>query len=120
MTKSVFRIRTNQAAAARAKQALMIASNELGIFTYYWPHQLADPAQRDSLLHMLAEQFSATLPLTDDPSGVFYLVVLDDEPILVPEADALAFTLGVVLGRRGIEEARRVSYRAEMLPAPQE
>jgi hypothetical protein len=217
MTEDDFRIARTQAPAAKAKQALMIAANELGVFTFYFPFQLSDPAQRKSLRAMLASQFgtavalpemhTVTIPgnpqdgtftLTFDwhpgshrgrlrhtettapidvnaseqdvqdvlagliklrgdvtvtsgpgrsflltfhhhedieitaagpfnsgttpkvtvsrPAGVFHLVVLDNIPILVPEDDALGFTIGVVLARLGVEAARRVSYRPEMLP----
>jgi hypothetical protein len=112
-----FRIAEKQAAAAKAKQALMIGSTELRVFTYREPYQLGDTAQRNSLLRTLNDEFDTTIPLPPaDKPGVFYLVVLDGTPVLVPENDALAFTLGVVLAKEGVEVARRVSYRAEMLP----
>lgn len=211
MTRAPFRIAAKQAPAAKAKQALMIAANELGVFTFYFPIQLADPAQRHSIRRMLADQFGIALALPDvhhvaisgrpdggtftltygstqttgpiphdatpeqvaaalraldgidddvtvtsigtqyvvtfdlaehdrpkltaaadftggtnpgisvqRPAAVFHLVVLDGQPILLPEDDALAFTFGVVLARRGLDAARRVSYRPEMLPAPKE
>jgi len=118
MTESApFRIAAKQAPAAKAKQALMIAANELGVFTFYFPCQLADAEQRDSLRALLAEQFGAKIPMPEETTGVFHLVVLDDVPLLIPENDALAFTFGVVLARLGLDAARRVSYRPEMLPA---
>jgi hypothetical protein len=209
VTESDFRIAPKQALAAKAKQALMIASTKLEILTYYSPYQLADPVQRASLRRTLAEQFNtgAVLPdirvisitgkpaggtfaLTCDehitkeldikraaaedikaslmeipsladveftvagglnvgyvvafpdsiadapeltasgsftgghnpainvsrPSAVVYLVVVNDEPILVPENDVLPFTLGIALATGGPEMARKVSYRPEMLP----
>jgi len=120
MTEPTFRIAERQAPAAKAKQALMIAANELRVFTFYSPYQLADPGQRESLRVQLAEQFGATIPMPQETAGVFHLVVLDGVPLLIPENDALAFTFGVVLARRGLDAARRVSYRPEMLPAPKE
>jgi hypothetical protein len=120
MTDSDFRIASKQAPAAKAKQALMIAANELGVFTFYSPYQLSDPDQRDALNVQLDEQFGAAIPMPKDTAGVFHLVVLDGVPLLIPENDALAFTFGVVLARLGLDAARRVSYRPEMLPAPKE
>jgi hypothetical protein len=115
-----FRIAAKQAPAAKAKQALMIAANELGVFTFYFPCQLGDAEQRESLRTLLAEQFDSAIPMPEETTGVFHLVVLDGVPLLIPENDALAFTAGVVLARLGLDAARRVSYRPEMLPAPKE
>lgn len=120
MTEPTFRIAAYQAPAAKAKQAAMIAANELGIFTYFWPVQLADAEQRDSLRRLLAEQYGSEIPMPADTTGVFLFIELDGVPALIPENDAPAFVLGVVLGKRGLDAARRVTYRPEMLPAPQE
>ncbi len=116
MTESDFRIAPAQALAAKAKQALMIGADELRLFTYYSPYQLGDADQRASLLHTLEEQWGATISLPEAPTGVFYLVVVDDEPVLVPESDALPFTLAIALATGGPDLARQVSYRPEMLP----
>lgn len=118
MTDTEFRIAAKQAPAAKAKQTLMIAANELGVFTFYFPCQLSDPDQRASLQHMLADRYRASIPMPEGTTGVFHLIELDGLPMLIPENDALAFALGVVIARQGLAGARRVSYRPEMLPAP--
>jgi hypothetical protein len=203
-----FRIAAKQAPAAKAKQSAMIGSDELEVFTYYFPFQMADPKQRASVRAYLAQrntgiplpevqvinifgqptegtftlkvgrkttspleldapaekvqeelqglraagtptvtgsaatgyvvtfpdtgkvapEITATWSFTYDkgpepgvtistPPGVFFLIDLDGVPLTLPEDDALPFILGVVLAKRGLEAARRVSYRPEMLPA---
>lgn len=117
MTDAPYRIAPKQAPAAKAKQALMIGSDELGAFTYICPYQIGDEQQRLAVEGMFTNM-GHTLALPDDAAGVFYLIVMDSVPIMVPETDAVAFTMGVVLARLGLDAARRVSYRSEMLPAP--
>lgn len=111
-----FRIAAKQAPAAKAKQSAMIGSDELEVFTYYFPFQAADPKQRASVAAWLAQR-GDTIPMPDETTGVFFLLELDGVPIVLPENDALPFILGVVLAKRGLEAARRVTYRPEMLPA---
>jgi hypothetical protein len=111
-----FRIAARQAPAAKAKQSAMIGSVELEVFTYYFPFQMADSNQRASVKAWLATR-GAAIPMPAESTGVFFLLELDDVPILLAENDALPFILGVVLAKRGLEAARRVSYRPEMLPA---
>jgi len=124
--KPQFRIAPSQSPAAKAKQSLMVAAGELRILTYREPYQLSDRAQRDSLLHTLNTEFDETIPLPAD-GGVFYLIVVEDpakaggkpkrRPVIVPENDVQAWVVGYAVAKVGIEQARRVSYRAEMLPA---
>lgn len=121
-----FRIAPSQSVAAKAKQSLMVAAGELRILTYREPYQLSDVKQRDSLLHTLNTEFDETIPLPGD-GGVFYLIVIEDpaapgkkprrRPVLLPENDVQAWVVGYAVAKVGIELARRVSYRAEMLPA---
>lgn len=131
MTDVLFRIAADQSGGTIAKQALMVASNELGVLTYRQPYQLADAAQRDCLLHTLNTEFDTTIPLPPIKydnvgkarkarSAIFYLIVDLElkQPVLLPENDVVPFVLGLVLARCGIEAARRVTYRAEMLPVP--
>ncbi len=114
-----FRIAAHQAMAAKAKQALMIADEELRLLLYRQPYQLANDMQRASLLNTLREEFDAEIPLvTLDRKTTGFLVVYDGTPIIVYEADALPFVLGIALATGGIDMARRVSYRVDMLPAP--
>lgn len=120
-----FRMLPKQATGAKAKQSLMIASSELGAITYREGYQLGDPDQRESLLHTLRHEFNTTIPMPtfdpadEDPYLVSYLVVVNGVPVLVPEEEAQAFALATVLCLAGVEAARRVSYRADMLPAPE-
>jgi hypothetical protein len=109
-----------QATGAKAKQAAMIASGELRVLTYREGYQLADPAQRASLEYTLREEFGTAIPLPPvDPDGsaVSYLLVVNGVPVLVPEDDVQPFVAGVVLALAGVDAARRVSYRPDMLPA---
>lgn len=115
-----FRIAPGQADWAMRTQSLMVAANELRVFTYREPYYLGNPDQRASLEYTLLTEFGATFPLPDDTRGVFYLIVLDGSPVLLPEEDANAFAFGVVLARQGLQAARRVSYRPEMLPDPKD
>lgn len=109
-----------QATGAKAKQAAMIAANELRLLTYREGYQLADPAQRASLEYTLREEFDTAIALPEvapDGSAVSYLLVVNGVPVLVPEDDMQPFIAGVVLALGGVGPARRVSYRPDMLPA---
>lgn len=118
-TEPYARILSEQSTGSKAKQALMVASQELGVFTYREGYQLSDPDQRDALEHTLRHEFntSIALPEVGDIYTVSYLVVINGAPVLVPEEDAVQFTLGAVLALAGVQAARRVSYRPGMLPA---
>jgi hypothetical protein len=111
-----------QATGAKAKQALMIASGELDVFTYREGYQLADLDQRAALERTLRDEFDTSIPLpTVDPDDedaymVSYLVVVNGLPVLVPEEEAQPFALALVLALAGVKAARRVSYRPDMLP----
>lgn len=128
MADRLFRIAPGQSGGHMARQALMIAAKELRVITYREPYQMADPDQRDCLLHTLNTEFDQTIPLppveydrSGEPrSSVFYLIVdlKTRIPILLPEGDVVPFVLALVFARQGIDAARRVTYRAEMLPAP--
>jgi hypothetical protein len=135
------RIDPNDTGAVRAKNALMIASQELRLFAYHQPYDLDDPEQRAELEHTLATEFNRTIemPAPGVPSartavrggrpagaaGVFYLIVLRQrgagrttgEPVLVPESDVLAFVFGFALAASGRGAAQRVHYRTGMLTA---
>jgi|ERR1051325_9042270 hypothetical protein len=118
-----FRIATGQSFTATAKQALMIGAGELGLFAYREPYQLGDEDQRASLLHTLNTEFDTSIPLPSKGTrSVYYLIVLLDErqPVIIPESEVVAFVFGYVLGKAGIDAARRVSYRPDMLPASSE
>lgn len=114
-----FRIAAKQAPAAKAKQSAMIGSDELEVFTYYFPFQASDPKQCASVQAWL-DQRGVDIAWPAETGGVFLLLELDGVPIVLPENDALPFILGVVLAKRGLDAARRVTYRPEMLPAPKE
>lgn len=121
MTERPFRIAAGQSGGTVARQALMIAANELGVLGYRQPYQLGDSTQRTHLLHTLNTEFNTTIPLPPkDTRAVFYLVVDLElrKPILVPESDVVPFVFGYVLRAAGLAAAQRVSYRAEMLPVP--
>lgn len=125
------RIAVKQALAAKAKQVLMTGDLELGLFVYRQPYQLGNAEQRASLAATLEEEFHASIPLPEiemkwdatakahvPKKSTVYLVVVAGTPVLVHENDALAFTLGLALAKGGIDMARRVSYRLDMLPLP--
>lgn len=132
MTSFPFRLLPKQATGSKAKQALMIASGELDAFTYREGYQLNDSTQRAALERTLRSEFNVTIPLPDiemikkkgtnppvwEPrSMVSYLIIIQGLPVLVPEEDVLPFVLATVLSQAGPDAARRVSYRADMLPA---
>jgi hypothetical protein len=117
-TPPLFRIAANQSLPAKAKQALMIANQELGILIYREPVQIANADQRASVLHLVNTEFNCTIALPGRQRGMFYLVVFDGVPSLIPESDVLPVVWAYALAKGGIEMARRVSYRPEMLPAP--
>lgn len=118
MPDRLSRIAPGQSVGQTAKQSLMIASGELEILGYRGLYQLGQPAQRQSLLHTLNTEFDVTIPLAD--RGVFYPIVDLDQrlPVALPEADVVAFVLGYGLARGGIDAARRLTYRPDMLPLP--
>lgn len=124
-----FRIAERQAPMARSMQALMICNNELNGFVYRGPHQLSEVDQREALLHVLNTEFDTTIDLPEIPaprrpsksdkpgSLIAHLVVVDGTPILFFEEDGvLPAVFGFVLGRYGVEAARRVTFRGGMLP----
>jgi hypothetical protein len=127
-TPRPFRIRPDQSVAAKAKQTLMILSNELRLAVYRQPFQIGDVPQREALLHLLNTEFGTTIPLPKKGRAVVYLVACEDNsgaqprrvPFLVHEDEVLPFVVGYAFAhpRGGFDAARRVSYRADMLPLP--
>lgn len=118
MTTPSFRIAAGQPVATKAKQSLMIGSQELEMFVYRQPYHLGHASQREALLHTLEAEFGRTaeLPTLEASTRlVVYLVVVDDEPILIPEVEVLPWVFGYVFAKAGREVAQRVSYRSEML-----
>lgn len=112
------RIAVDQPIATKAKQALMIGSQELRLFAYRQPYHLGHVDQREALLETLNTEFRRTTALPPKSvSGrlVVYLVVADGEPVLIPENDVLAWVLAYALAKGGRAAADRVSYRPDML-----
>jgi hypothetical protein len=137
VTERPFRIAQGQAPMARSIQALMIGNNELRGFVYRGPFQLSDTDQREALLYLLNTEFDTTVELPSIPpprrarkkdptpkadqigSLIAYLVIVDGKPVLFyDEDDVVSAVFGFVLGRYGIEAARRVTFREGMLPPP--
>lgn len=126
------RIEPVQSIATKAKQALMIAGQELEALVYRQPYHLGHQEQRDDLLETLRSEFgrTATLPPIELSSRlVVYLVVAAGppvkgtrkpvgEPILIPEVEVLPWVFAYVFGKLGRAAAERVGYRAEMLTTP--
>ena len=113
-----FRISAEQATPARVKQALMTASNHLGVLIYQQPYQLADPTQHQALVTTLKQDFHLfnDLPSLATTPTVVYLVTVKGTPVVLHEEDALAFVLGVAVALGGRDGADQVTYRPEMLP----
>ena len=111
-----FRIRADQSVAAKAMQALMILSNELRLAVYRQPYQLGDTAQREALLHTLNTEFDTTIDLPKKGRHVMYLVIVEGAPLLLHVDEVLPWVIGYAHAKGGIDAARRVSYRADMLP----
>ena len=116
MKPRAFRIRPAQSVAAKAMQALMILSNELKLVVYRQPYQLGDTAQREALLHTLNTEFNTTIELPKKGRTVAFLVVVEGKPLLLHTDEVLPFAVGYALAKGGLDAARRVSYRADMLP----
>lgn len=111
-----FRIRADQSAAAKAMQALMILSDELKLAVYRQPYQLGDPAQREALLHTLNTEFDTSIDLPKKGRHVVYLVIVAGVPMLLHTDEVLPFVTAYAFANGGIDAARRVSYRGDMLP----
>lgn len=128
--KPPFRIAPGQASMARSMQALMTANIELQAFVYRGPYQLAEREQREALLHVLNTEFNTTIDLPAAPpvrrvkkregqpgTLIAHLVVIDNQPVIFyEENDVVAAVFGFILGRYGMDAARRVSFRAGMIP----
>jgi hypothetical protein len=117
-TSPPVRIAVEQSIATKAKQALMIGSQELRLFAYRHPYHLGHVDQREVLLETLHGEFkrSAALPPKSVSSRlVVYLVVAEGEPLLIPENDVLPWVFAYALAKGGRAAAARVSYRPDML-----
>lgn len=118
-------IAADQPVAVMAKQVLMTVS-ERRLITYRQVYHLGYTDQRQSLLHTLEKEFHRTADLPTPVmvgknkdkfafNMVFYLVIADGEPILLPEEQVLPWVFGYVFGKAGREAAERISYRPDML-----
>lgn len=115
------RIAGDQPIAAMAKNALMIASQELRLVAYRQPYHLGHAEQRAALLHTLDVELDRVAnlpPIQLCAKYVIYLVVAGGEPVLIPEAEVLPWVSGYALAKGGRRAADRVSYRLEMLTWP--
>lgn len=110
-----FRIMPGQATPAMAKQALMILANELRMVTYREPYNLGDPAHVASLLHTLKTELNQTIPLPDEPTGIFYLIVCKGQAALIAQQDVAAVAWGIAFALGGMPAAQRISWRPEQV-----
>jgi len=129
MATPPFRIAAGQPVATKAKQAPMIACQQLQLLTFRQPYHMGFHDQRRDLLHTLATEFGRTAvlpPMEASAKLVLYLVVVDErvvdgkkttvrQPLLIPEVEVLPWVFGYVLAKAGREAAERVSYRPEIL-----
>jgi hypothetical protein len=107
-----------QATAVMTKQALMIASQELGLLTYRQPYHLGHASQRRDLIETVRSETGMTvvLPVQATTSRMtVYLIFVDGHPMLMREDKVLAWLEGFVLGRAGHDAAARVSYESDMM-----
>ena len=95
------------------------------------PDRTGSSAQREALLYTLNTEFNTTIDLPKTPpprrrrpgaidqigSLIAFLVVIDGKPVIFyDEDDVLSAVFGFILGRYGVEAARRVTFRDGMLP----
>ncbi len=111
------RISPYQSNTTRAIQAVMIAATELELITALGPYQVGEPVQRESVLTWLRTRYNMTIPLTQT-RGLVFPILVDGTPVVLTEDNALPALTMLALVKLGLDGARRLSHRPDMLPVP--
>jgi hypothetical protein len=95
----------------KAQTAAIVGGHTLKLFSYYQPYDLRHADQFAALRAVYRTEFNRECPLTAYGSApVRYLLVVDDEPVLLPEAAVPPFVLGIAFGKIGWSGALKVLY----------
>lgn len=100
----------------KAQQAAMVGGHTLKLFTYLQPYDLRHADQFAALRAVYRSEFNRECPVTSYAGApVRYLFVVDEEPVLLPEAAVPPTVFGMALARLGWTAALKVLYDAGIL-----
>jgi hypothetical protein len=100
----------------KAQTAAIVGGHTLKLFTYYQPYDLRHADQAAALRAVYRTEFNRECPLASHGSApVRYLLVVDGEPVLLPEAEVPPFVIGIAFGKLGWHAALKVLYRDGIL-----
>jgi hypothetical protein len=118
MTRTAPAVRITGTPEAKAKHACMVGSHELRLFTYMQPYDLRRRSQVDALRALYESEFKRPAPAGIDSPGddpVRYLIILDGEPILLPQNEAAPTIFGMAIAKLGWEAGIKVLHREDLL-----
>jgi hypothetical protein len=100
----------------KAQHACMTGSAGLRLFVYYGAYDLRQPAQLEALRAAYRSDFGEECP-ADGPGDapIRYLVVVNNQPVLMPEAEAPGAIFFATLIAKGYEAAKKVLHRDDVL-----
>lgn len=102
--------------ALQSRHALRL-SDELGLLIFRWPLDMTNEAQVAATLDELGPECQ----LPDDTLGAYYYAIITNPgeapfPVIMPEGAVRDIVVGLGLAR-GVDVARKVLYRVDILPA---